>query len=117
MRESIQRTFTITVSFDEPAEGCDFGPRSPFTQLPDVVTEDPGSGGDPADPGYVAPSTSTFTPPLGCCQPCCPPQANINMTWSYTKYFVNNFSNAAARWSNIIKTYNDHPSNANWSYL
>lgn len=116
-RESIQRTFTITVSFDEPAEGCDFGPRSPFTQLPDVVTEDPGSGGDPADPGYVAPSTSTFTPPLGCCQPCCPPQANINMTWSYTKYFVNNFSNAAARWSNIIKTYNDHPSNANWSYL
>lgn len=116
-REQVLRKFTITCTFDDPELGCDYGPRSPFTQLPDVVTEDPGSGGDPADPGYVAPSTSTFTPPLGCGQPCCPPQPNEQMTWEYTKYFVNHFSNTSERWGNIIKTYNQHPSNANWSFL
>jgi hypothetical protein len=111
-RESIQRTFTITVTFNQPAGSCDFGEAPSFTQLPDVPTEID----DPENPGQTIPG-SPFTPPLGCCQPCCPEQPNVPMVWSYNKYFVNNFSNAAARWSNIIRTYNDHPSNANWSYL
>ena len=105
-REQIKRTFTVTCTFESPTGSCDFGPREPFQQQPSTTTTDPETG-----------QTSTFTPALGCGQPCCPPQPNEQMTWSYTKYFVNNFSNAANRWSNIIKTYNDHPSNANWSFL
>ena len=111
-REVIKRAFTITCTFT-PQTTCDFGPRPLFTQLPSI--NNPGSGGNPEDPGYVAPSS--FIPPLGCGQPCCPPQPNNPMEWTYTKYFVNNFSNAAARWGNVIKTYNDHPTNANWSFL
>ena len=62
--------------------------------------------------------TGTSETPIPICGvPCCPPQANYPVTFSYSKYFVNNFSKAAERWSNIIKTYNEHPSNANWSFL
>jgi len=109
-REQIKRTFTVTCTFESPTGSCDFGPREPFQQQPSTTTTT-------TDPETGIETTTTYTPPLGCGQPCCPPQPNEQMTWSYTKYFVNNFSNAANRWSNIIKTYNDHPSNANWSFL
>lgn len=114
-REVVKRSFTITCTFTPPAGSCDFGPRPAFIQLPTSTTTE--EVDDPNNPGQTITQTNIFTPLLGCGQPCCPPQPNTPMEWTYTKYFVNNFSNAAARWGNIIRTYNDHPSNANWSFL
>ncbi|AFK66411.1 hypothetical protein SWPG_00164 [Synechococcus phage S-CBM2] len=48
---------------------------------------------------------------------CCPDKPCDSITFSFEKFFINNFGYAAARWVQVIKTYNETPANADWSFI